>query len=73
MKNFKKGLYLFLLGIGVLVGLMASNALEEGNTKAAQQIIMTWVGLIWCWYLFYRWFFIFFETEITECQRENTE
>ena len=46
MKDFKKGLYLFLLGIGILVGLMASNALDEGNTKEVQQILMTWVAVI---------------------------
>jgi len=52
LKDFKKGLFLFLLGLGILVGLMASKALDAGNTKLAQQIIMTWVAFIGAGVLF---------------------
>ncbi|PJO44875.1 hypothetical protein [Lysinibacillus xylanilyticus] len=46
MKDFKKGLFLFLLGLSIFIDLMAYKALDAGNTKLAQQIIMTWVALI---------------------------
>ncbi len=46
LKDFKKGMYLFLLGLGIFVGVMASMALDAGNTKLTQQILMTWIAFI---------------------------
>jgi len=46
MKDLKKGFYLLLLSMSIIVGLLASNALDVGDAQLAKQILITWVAVI---------------------------